>query len=284
MKQWLLSASCLSLLVACGGDDPSTEENPVGAPVGSVGNSSGSLAERLNAGTRAILPAKQERNWVFDAYATPARPGVAWSRFWTKSIDLTGVAWDKPQTLTMISPRHAVMARHYQRPPNKQTVMFHDRSGREVPRLIVARKMLANDIAVVLLNEDVPRGVKHYPVLAPDPNYGETLPGTLVMITDRERKVHVHQVRFATEAAVGFAVAENLDAGFYEPLIAGDSGNPSFIMVRGQPVLIETHTTGGRGTGPFYGGAINQETINAAMRELSAEQGAPTYQLKTVRP
>lgn len=284
MKRWLLSAACLSLLVSCGGEDIENQENPAGAPVGSAGNSSGSLAERLNAGTRSILPDKQERNWVFDAYATPARPGVAWSRFWTKSIDLTGVAWDKPQTLTMISPRHAVMARHYQRPPKKQTVMFHDRSGREVPRLIVARKMLANDIAVVLLNEDVPRGVKHYPVLAPDPNYGETLLGTLVMITDRERKVHVHQVRFATEAAIGFATAENLDPGFYEPLIAGDSGNPSFIMVRGRPVLIETHTTGGRGAGPFYGGAINQETINAAMIELSTEQNAPVYQLKTVRP
>ena len=35
--------------------------------------------------------------------------------------------------------------------------------------------------------------------------------------------------------------------GYGKILVSGDSGNPSFIMVNGEPTLIETHHTGGEG-------------------------------------
>ena len=269
--------TCAVFLTSCGGE---REVSPEPALVGG----GGTLSAQLNTGTRAILPNEPGKNWVFDAYVSANSPDVAWSRFWTKSIDFSGVAWDKPQTLTMISPRHAVMAKHYQRPPKAQSVLFHDRRGREVQRVIVGREFLGADIAVVILNEDVPDTVKTYPVLSPSDRYEEEFPGTFVLVTDRERKVHVHEVRLVLGQLVYFRRAESLAEGFYEGLIAGDSGNPSFVLVRGQPVLVETHTGGGPGAGPFYGAAENVEAINAAMQKLSAEHGAPGYQLRTVAP
>lgn len=270
-----LAAAALAL-ASCGGEEARPAE---AAPLGG-----GSLVARLNAGMHAVLPREPGKNWVFDAYVSANSPDVAWSRFWTRAVDFSGVAWDKPQTLTLVSPRHAVMARHYQRPPKSQSVIFHDRRGREVQRVIVAREFLAADIAVVLLNEDVPEGVATYPVLAPSDRYGEELPGALVLVTDRERKAHVHEVRQVLGRMIYLRRAGSLAGGFYENLVAGDSGNPSFVLVRGQPVLVETHTGGGPGSGPFYGAAENVEAIDAAMAKLSAEHAAPGYRLRTVVP
>lgn len=265
--------------VSCGGDENGTAPEPA-----AVGGGGGTLAERINAETRAILPDEPGRNWVFDGYVTATSPDVAWSRFWTKAVDFSGVAWDKPQTLTMISPRHAVMARHYQRPPKAQTVLFHDRRGKEVRRKIVGRQFLTTDIAVVILDEDVPGTVKTYPVLSASDRYATELPGALALVTDRERKVHVHEIYLVPGHAISFKKASSLPDGFHEPLIAGDSGNPSFVLVRGEPVLIETHSTGGSGAGPFYGDPQNISEIQAAMDNLSIAADAPKYQLRTVTP
>ena len=60
-------------------------------------------------------------------------------------------------------------------------------------------------------------------------------------------------------------------------LIVGDSGNPSFLLVNGEPVLLETHTTGGFGAGPFFSDPENFAAINRMMRALGG-----TAQLETV--
>ena len=274
-----VSSGCFAalLLTACTGDRDELASE--GARTGA-----GSLATRINAETRAILPSKPGQNWIFDAYVSRNSPDVAWSRSWTKAVDFSGVAWEQPQTLTMVSPRHAVMGRHYQRPPQSQFVIFHQRNGREVQRTIIGREFLTADIAVVLLHDDVPAGIKTYPVLAPSDSYAEQLPGALALVTDRERKVHVHAVRTVNGGSIAFTQATSLPEGFFEALTVGDSGNPAFLIVRGQPVLIETHTTGGAGAGPFYGDPTNVEEINTAMRRLSEAHDAPVYQLRTVSP
>ncbi len=286
MRLTLASVSFVfgAALTGCGDrGDGSPQPAPFGGG-GGGGAGAGTVAERLNASARAVIPDKPGRNWVFDAYVSTDSPDAAWSRFWTRSIDFSGVAWDTTQNLTMVSPRHAVMARHYQRQPGHRLVKMHDARGRELQRVIVGAESLVADIAVVILNEDVPSGVRHYPVLAPSERYAEELPGAFVFATDQERKVHVHQVLAVRGRMVAFERAAPLDTGFYEALVTGDSGNPSFVLVRGEPVLLETHTTGGPGAGPFYGSAENIADINAAMLRLSEAHGAPEYQLRTVVP
>ena len=82
------------------------------------------------------------------------------------------------------------------------------------------------------------------------------------------------------------AIVEGVPAGLTmsEDLIAGDSGNPSFLWIRGEPVLLETHTTGGSGAGPFYGSPINHAAINNAIASLAELYDGPLYEFRTVEP
>ena len=87
---------------------------------------------KLNAELLPKLPREAGKNWVFDGYSDPITKEVAWSKFWTGQFDFTGVAWDNTRTLTLITPRHVVMAKHYIRPVGT-VVKFHDKRGTEVP-------------------------------------------------------------------------------------------------------------------------------------------------------
>jgi hypothetical protein len=274
-----LAAIAIPFLSLTGCLDSSGGGEPSAAP---VGDSSAPLAQRINSGTRALIPNKPGKNWVFDAYVSTDSPDVAWSRSWTKKIDFSGVAWDNPRSLTLISPRHALMAKHYQRRPGSM-VIFHDRKGDEVPRAIVGIAGIAGtDLAVVLLHDDAPKNVKAYRVLEPSDSYNESLTGALVLVTDKQRLVHIHEIRTVIGRSIVFKKAEGIAEGFYEPLITGDSGNPSFVWLRGEPVLVETHTTGGPGAGPFVSEPTTFAAINQAMSALSLSGDAPVYQLQTV--
>ena len=244
----------------------------------------GELAKKINAQIRKLLPAKPERAEIFDAYVSKTSPDVAWSRAWTKDIDFSGVAWDNPRTLTLISPRHALMARHYQRKVGSK-ITFHDRRGRPVTRKMSAIENLSHDIAVVILDEDVPATIKAYRLLPPGESYSKLLRGSHTLITawaKGERKVRIHAIFSVHAGLVTFVDAATLPAKFFAPLIAGDSGNPSFLWLNKEPVLIATHTYGGSGRGPFFSTPENFNKINAAMLKLSKAHGAKGYQLQTI--
>ncbi|MCP4846723.1 MAG: hypothetical protein GY899_02105 [Verrucomicrobiaceae bacterium] len=274
----------VALTLLCAGEEPNA---PVPRPSASK---EGALAELVNAQTRKLLPEKPGRNHIFDAYVSKTSPDVAWSRSWIKVIDFSGVAWDNPRTLTLVSPRHALMARHYQRKAGSK-VTFHDRRGRPVTRKISGIENLIHDIAVVILDEDVPVTVKAYRLLPPGESYSKLLRGSHTLITawaKGERKVRIHAISSINAGLVTFffysqlADAATLPAKFFAPLIAGDSGNPSFLWLNNEPVLIETHTYGGSGRGPFFSTPENFSKINAAMLKLSKAHKAPVHQLQTV--
>ncbi|MFT4547929.1 MAG: hypothetical protein ACI8XO_001289 [Verrucomicrobiales bacterium] len=243
------------------------------------------MALRLNAELLPLLPREAGKNWVFDGYVDPITREVAWSRFWTGQFDFTGVTWDNPRTLTMITPRHVVMAKHYVRPAGS-AVIFHDKRGQEVQRVLMGFVKLPGkwDVAVGILNEAMPVGVKHYKLLEPSEKLHTDMLGTLALVTDGKRKVHVHECGSMPPEMISFRFPRSLPEGFYAPLVKGDSGNPSFVMVRGEPVLIETHFLGGAGVGPFYGSALIQAEIRAAIVELAVQFGGADYSFQTVRP
>lgn len=275
-------------LASCGGEGgglgPGEVQIGLVAPIAGAGGAS-PTASRLNAELLKILPKKAGKNWVFDGYINQRAGDVAWSSFWTKRVDFTGVAWDTPRTMTLITPRHVVMAKHYPRKPG-ELVRLHDSSGREVQRVLMGLVKLdgAHDVAVGILSEPVPPGIRHYKLLAPADDLAEKLSGTLALVTDSERKVHVHECGTMPPNQVRFRYPRSLPKGFYEDLIKGDSGNPSFVLVRGEPVLLETHTSGGAGAGPFYGSAEVQAGISAAIAQLAVQFGGGDYSLGTVRP
>jgi hypothetical protein len=103
-------------------------------------------------------------------------------------------------------------------------------------------------------------------------------------VTNSPREVLVHECKTILPEMVGFRYPRSLPDGFSKPLVKGDSGNPSFLLVRGEPVLLETHTSGGPGTGPFYGSANIQAAIAAAISQLALQFDGGEYSIGTIRP
>ena len=192
---------------------------------------------------------------------------------------MTGVATDKTQTCTLISPRHVIMAQHYQRNIG-DTVVFHDASGRKIVRLIEETAALPGglspDIAVARLDQVVP--VRFYKVLPPRDDYHSYLVGALAIITDKDRNLLMRRIGFIGDRRVRFTKAAEFPSKCADPLITGDSGNPGFVIIQGEPILIETHTFGGMGQGPFVSDPENFAGINALMAQVGGG-----YQLTTIK-
>jgi hypothetical protein len=234
---------------------------------GSTGSgvvSTGSLVERINAEALGVVPSKPRNNSVFDVF-NPANNEGGWSTGWTKAIDLSGVSWDGTRTATLVSPVHFVMADHYKRQVG-DTVVFLNKREQKVVRQIEALKSVGSDIAVGLLNEAVPG--TNYRVFRPSAELPVELIGALVFLTDGERRVHVHEIGGIMGGSVQFKHSDLVHKGYWENLIVGDSSNPAFVMFKGEPVLLETHTYGGAGNGAYYSSDVNVAAVNAAMSEL----------------
>ncbi|BDS05714.1 hypothetical protein NT6N_07540 [Oceaniferula spumae] len=192
---------------------------------------------------------------------------------WPYKLDASGIALDDKHTCTLITRRHVVMAKHYKRGVGKQ-VVFHNRQGQRVARKITAIKGGSGDYAVGLLDEPVPAGIRVYPLPTPTPDLKTRLIDVPVIVTDQHRRLYVHRIKRFQSYLVFFKYSNHIRKKI---LVSGDSGNPSFLMVRGQPVLVETHYGGGPGIGPFYGDARVQMELKFLISELD-----PNYSFKTV--
>ena len=209
-----------------------------------------------------FLPKNAEKGALFKYYQ--AKTSSKWRNNWAANLDLTGVSWNDSRTATLISPSHVVMAAHFMRPASV-AVMFHDKKGKPYERFITGVKVLnTGDIAVARLNLPLPPEVKWYRLA----NHSDAHLGRPVVVSDQTMTLSIHRINAIAGPIVQFGYMSELDPIYQRNLIVGDSGNPSFI-VKGQTLfLIETHTTGGPGTGPFYGDPAVQASINAAMAEL----------------
>ena len=228
------------------------------------------------------VPAKNSSEKVGDMPVAYANPGIfktyraggdsVMNTTWTRKFDASGISFNDKRTCTLVTRQHVVMAAHYKRPVLSK-VVFHDRNGKQVSRVLVAVRNVTGDCAVGLLNDPVPKGYKVYPLLKPEPILGEKLKGEFVLVTDQNKRLFVHEVGNVSKRANGYSnIALRYDAakqiGYGKILVTGDSGNPSFVMVKGEPVLIEAHHTGGAGAGPFYGDVDVQEKLKAAIQAL----------------
>jgi len=245
MKFLLAFLLPLSLLVsACG--------NPSGGPAAVLGPEYG------------FLPAKAEKGTLFRYYQASARS--SWTKNWAGKLDLTGVAWNDRRTATLISPSHVVMAGHFIR-PSDVPLTFHDRKGNPHERFIAAVRKLdaVGDVAVARLNRPLPPEVKPFPLATA----AEAVVGRPVIISDQTMTLSVHRIEAVFERVVRLGYVEGLDPVYQRNLIKGDSGNPSFLLrPNGELALLETHTFGGSGTGPFFGAPEVQAAVRAAMADL----------------
>jgi hypothetical protein len=194
-----------------------------------------------------LLPSKPAKGSLFTYYQPKADSN--WKHNWTAGLDFTGVSWNDPRTATLISPIHVVMAAHFSR-DSHTPVMFHDRVGQPVERYIVAAKAIpGSDITVGKLNMAVPADIKKYRLASA----ADATIGRPVIITDQTMTASIHEIGRVAGKGISFNFVQSLDPIYRRNLIVGDSGNPSFILKNGELFLLETHTTGGPGAGPFYG-------------------------------
>jgi hypothetical protein len=253
-----------ALLAACGPAVPAVPPMPpapsAALPVAAV---------RADSDQRfAVLLESATANDIFSNYATD-RP-APWGGNFTRRLNFTGVAWDDSRTATLVTPEHVVMAAHYPRPVGS-TLVFHDRGGRPQRRVLVAVESLAGlaDVAVGRLDSPLPDRVRPYRLLPPSDAYG-VLAGCLAVVTDQQRKAYLHEIAVIQGHALSFRypAPSRIPPHLTKPLIKGDSGNPSFLLVGGELVLIETHTGGGPGSGPFLSAPPVHAAIQAAITRL----------------
>lgn len=195
---------------------------------------------------------------------------------WASGMDMSGVAFDERMTATLISRRHVVMAAHFIRKVGDR-VVFHDRQGKFLERKLVKVEKVYADIAVGLLDQPMPAQFRSYPLPVASTDTDKLI-GRPVVVTDQHRRIFFHKIRRFSKVSVAFEYDKEDKHGWGKKLIAGDSGNPSFLIVGRELVLLETHTGGGAGTGPYYGSPINQEKLRAVMAAMD-----PKHTFRTVK-
>mgnify|MGYP000994941326 CR=1 FL=1 len=181
---------------------------------------------------------------------------------------------------TLISPRHVIFARHYQIAEGA-TLRFVTGDDVVVTRTMTAKASLPivagyyPDITVGVLDSDVPAGIAFAKVLPGDwedymPSPGPTrrIPA---LTLDQEAKALVSDlVHVADSTEHPFATfARPLDPAlvqWYEDKVGGDSGQPAFLIINGEPVLLTVWTFGGGGSGTSI--VRNKDAINALMTSL----------------
>ncbi len=213
-------------------------------------------------GQLGFLPEKAEQGLIFRTYR--AKRNV-WRRDnWTRRFDVTGIAWNDIRAATLISPRHVVMAAHFTRPADVP-VVFHDSNGAPHERHIVAvRNLPGHDVAVAKLDAPAPAGVRFYKLA----NAADATPGRMVIVTDQTGSLSIHRIAGIQGAMIQLDYVPYINPVYSHILVAGDSGRPTFIIKNGELCLLETHTTGGPGAGPFYGDPGLQAALQAAMADM----------------
>ncbi len=249
-----------------------------------VAEEEASLAEHLNANLDAIAPENTDGTFpsLFGRYDKVEQS--TWADNWTKLLDFSGVAWDQPQSGTLITDRFLLLARHFTR-PNGSEVKFTDRNGDLVVRTLIAQKFarfdsfdLRTDITVALLDKPVPETVAIYPLLS-SAIHPDDLIGAKLLSTYKDKTVAISAIsRFDlfgndSEVVTTSADPELVDPSWDRSAVRGDSGHPSFLILDGRLVLFSGHTFTGSGTkGPFYGGLGNHAKIQALMEQLQATE------------
>jgi len=196
---------------------------------------------------------------------------------WTSKVDTSGISLNDKHTCTLITRRHVVMAKHYTRSTNSP-VIFHDRHGKRISRKLIAVKPAYGDVAVGLLDEPVPSSLRVYPMLTPSADAPVRLRNKHVIVSNQFRQLLIHQIAGVSNGRIYFKFPNDNKLGQGKKIVSGDSGNPSFIMIQGKSILIETHHTGGAGAGPFYGDSNVQAAITRIINETDS-----TYSIRTIK-
>lgn len=226
----------------------------------------------LNASTAKPIFSTQNHN-------TPSY--IRNSGCWVNDLNLTSISpWNSTEgpnrAGVLISPRHIIFAAHYQI-NNGSTIRFVDNNNNIVTRTMVNKLTHPNytpyypDLTVGVLDSDVPNTISFVKILPQ--NWNDYLPSLSVIhrlpcfVLDQEEKALISELAGLSTVA-GFRVPEfsSTRYAFSETIITGDSGNPAFLIIDDELVIITVWTFGGAGGGTSI--LFHKDAINTMMSTL----------------
>jgi hypothetical protein len=234
-----------------------THEGPMSTVSYSYTDDPGSVREDATAAIdeRIAVPGKVKTIYSIQDHITPIYTRNV--NCWVAGLDLTCISpWNSyginTRAGTLISPRHLMWANHYSI-PNGTVIRFVDADNNVVIRSILNSQQIgATDLRVGVLDSDV-AGCSHAKVL-PD-NWADYIPSSglsiPVFILDQEEKalvVDVSSLSSSTKTIFGIPT-DTTRLSFYETIVSGDSGNPAFLVIDDQLVVLTVLTYGGAGSG-----------------------------------
>lgn len=185
------------------------------------------------------------------------KPFPANEKFWLKDVDFSCASpWsDESGSVragTLISKRHVIFAKHF--PLWKGVrILFVGKDGEVCPCRIVATKALEKcDIAIGLLDYEVTPNIHPAKVLPEDCakwiGDGRGLP--IVTFNQREQ-VFLSECRGITTNSISNVASTHAEwNALGGKIVTGDSGNPAFLLIGNEPILLYCLQTGGVGHGP----------------------------------
>lgn len=178
-------------------------------------------------------------------------------KFWLRGIDFSCVSpWNDScgtqRAGTLISRRHIIFAKHY--PLWKGVrILFVDGEGDVCACSIKDTKAIeGNDIMIGLLDYEVTPGIRPAKILPHDyEKYigdGRGLP--IVTFNQREQVVLSQLNGISTKSVCNTAASDEKWKPFGGKMVVGDSGNPAFLLVGDDVILLYCLLNGGAGHGP----------------------------------
>ena len=226
---------------------------------------------------------------------------------WTSGLDFTCFSpWNSyfpsapgDKGGTLISPRQFIFTKHFPFVVGNN-IDFVTADGQTVSRSVVAVTNVANtDLAIGLLDSDVPSGVMPASVLPADyasyfPTDGTQIP--VVRMAAAKTAGVWHSTFAETTGATSAGMYTALDfthpdstlfpdrAAFSNTAVNGDSGSPCFIVLNGETVLVSLVTSGSDAmfNGPMVSAYI--DGIDQAMhdQDVAYSLDTSTYQLRVL--
>lgn len=199
---------------------------------------------------------------------------------WVSGVDLTSISpWNSTGSNTMagtlISPRHILFAAHYQI-ENHATIRFIDNNNNVITRTMTSKLTHPSyspyypDISIGVLDSDVPASISFARILPS--NWASYLPSLSnlyripCLVLDQEEKALISDLYSLNTSAGCLVPTDATRLSFFENFIIGDSGNPVFLIINGQLVLITVLTFGGAGSGTSI--VYHKDAINTMMATL----------------
>ena len=210
---------------------------------------------------------------------------------WAASLDLTCISpWNSTgggtRAGTLISPRHVLFCEHLDfHPTVGATIRFIAADNTVETRTITALATHPDytpnyqytphfpDITIGVLDSDVPNTISFAKVLPQNwgeyfPSVGAPVAGLTIpsLVLDQEEKALVADWRSSSMLNY-FALPVNAQRQiFFETIISGDSGNPAFLIINDELVVLNTWTFGGAGSGTNL--VPHKDAINTMMTSL----------------